>query len=209
MAATLRPVPCLRCGGELPRYAGTGRRREYCGDACRRAGGRLRGHLGADWWHEQAWYPGWAAERARWRGERERERAEASRRAEAEFARERALLDAMPPDVRAGAEQARRAWFERQTHGLQLATARLEADSLNLKYADTLAAFGLAVQLCPAASGRVAKLLWAAASTDSEQEAASMLGKARALAAKGAGETPEAQLSTGELLRRVLGDDGA
>ena len=186
--------PCLRCGGELNRQR-TGRTRDYCSDACRQAGCRLRKLRGPDWWHAQPWYPGWQAEWEEWRAARKRERDEA--------VEERTLLESMPPGVRAGAEAARRASFERNMNALSLATVRLQVEALNAENEDALRAAGLSVELVPAGHGKVAKLLHTAVLTDSEAEAAAMLARARALVASGEGEAVQAAgLSPAEVLRR-------
>lgn len=193
-------LTCRRCGTEI-RQESTGRRRQFCGAACRQAGNRLRAVHGEDWWHRQSWYPAWRDAWDEWN------RAEAAGRAAAKAARERErqLLESMPADVRAGAEAARRARFERGLNQFSLTAARLEADALAAKYEKELAAEGYAIQMLPAGRSRVEHLLWAAASTDSEAEAAAMLAKARTLVASGeASGAPEAQLSVREHLRRMV-----
>jgi hypothetical protein len=123
--------------------------------------------------------------------------------------RERELLDAMPPDVRAGAERARLGRMKGQTRQLQLACLALEIDALSLKYRDALAGQHVAIQVAPVMQGKVGRLLWSAASTDSGHEAAAMLAKARALVASGEADgSPAARLSGAELLRQFLGSAG-
>jgi cell wall assembly regulator SMI1 len=189
---------CLRCGTPLERQP-TGRPRHYCGDACRQAGNRLRAQFGEEWWHTQPWYPAWQAERDARREQRTAEKAAG----EAARARERALLDSMPPDVRAGAEATKRQQMDRQLRQFALAALRLQIDALSMEYEKYLAGEGMAVQLVPASQGKVSKLLWRAVSTDSEHEAAAMLAKARDLVAAGeATGAPGADVSPAELLRR-------
>jgi hypothetical protein len=48
-----RARPCEQCGAQLPRSQVTGRRRDFCSDACRQAnyrarGGRASGTTGAE-----------------------------------------------------------------------------------------------------------------------------------------------------------------
>ena len=130
-AARVRDIrrPCLRCGAHLPPAdpGWGGRPRQFCCDACRKAGQRLRAALGRDWWHHQPWYPDWAAADEReHREQQQRDRAarrevdqqaqairqqQEERRRQAEA--DRKLLEGMPLHVRAGAEAARRAESDR------------------------------------------------------------------------------------------------
>ncbi len=134
--------PCLRCGADLPPPdpGWGGRPRQYCGDGCRKAGQRLRGALGRDWWQQQPRYPAWAAAEERKRREQQ-DRADAERRGRDRQAErpgkqqeekrrqaeeDRKLLESMPPQVRAGVEAARRAEGERARRQLVLMTLRME-----------------------------------------------------------------------------------
>lgn len=192
--------PCLRCGTKLSREP-AGRPRKYCSAACRQAGNRLARLRGGEWWHEQPWYDAWQAERDR----RRQDRAQQAAEAQAERDAHRKLLDSMPPDIRAGAEAARRAEVNRWGDGLALAAARIEIGALAEKYAGPLTRAALAVQLVPAGYGKVAKLLHVAASTDSDAEAAAMLSRARTLVASGDGDgMPQQPRSAAEEIRRFL-----
>ncbi len=211
--------PCLRCGADLPSPDSDwgGRPRQYCGAACRKAGQRLRAALGRDWWQQQPWYPAWAAADQRERQEqkdradaeqRERDRrAEAARQQQEEKRQQaeedRKLLESMPPQVRAGAEAARRAEGERARRQLALMTLRMELELLSEKYATILAGTGQRVQLTGQAS-RTEKLLWAAALAPDDAEAQALFGKARELAAKDPAQRPDAAISTADSLRAFL-----
>jgi hypothetical protein len=204
--------PCLRCGADLPPPdpGWGGRPRRYCGDACRKAGQRLRAALGDDWWQQQPWYPAWAAASERQRQEqrdradaeqRERDRqSEAARQQRRQAEEDRKLLESMPPQVRAGVEAARRAEGKRARRQLALMTLRMELELLSQKYATILAETGQRVQLASQAS-RTGKLLWAAALAPDDAEAQALFAKARELAAKDPAQRPDAAISTADSFR--------
>jgi len=208
--------PCLRCGVDLPSPdpGWGGRPRQYCGDACRKAGQRLRAALGGDWWQHQPWYPSWAAAGQRERQE-QKDRADAGRRergrqAEAirqqveekrrKASEDRKLLENMPPPVRAGVEAARRAEGERARRQFALLALRMDLELLSERHARILAETGQRVQLTGQAS-RVEKLLWADALAPDDAEAQALFAKARELAAKDPGQRPDAAISTADLFR--------
>ena len=204
---------CLRCGADLPSAdpGWGGRPRLYCGDACRKAGQRLRAALGHDWWQHQPWYPAWAAAEERERQDRaDAEQRERGRQAEAvrqqrEEQRRRAegdrkLLESMPPQVRAGVEAARRAESQRAFRQFALMTLGMDLELLSKKHAKTLAATGQRVQLTRQPS-RTEKLLWAAALAHSDAEAQALFAKARELAAKDPAQRPDAAISTADSFR--------
>ena len=203
---------CLRCGKHVS-YPETGRPREYCGDACRQAGARLRRKHGYDWWKQQDWYEPWVAGEAarceRWerdRPERERQAAEQRAKAETERGERRKLLASMPPDVRKAFDEAEaRARRESRQTG-DLAILQIELDILSSKHEDLLRATGRQIRLIDG-SRKMDKLLRSALYSENEAEARAMFAKARALRA--AGDDLDEELSTNELFRKLLGTFGA
>lgn len=198
---------CLRCG-EPVSYPETGRPREYCGDACRQGGARLRRKHGYYWWKRQPWYPIWLAEEAAWHerweaGREERERKQAEERAEAEAARaaKQHLIDSMPDDARKAYKDAERQARRRSMEDMGLVTLRLKLETISLENDELLKKTGHQIQLIDN-SARMDKLLRSALYADNEAEAAAMFAKARQLRAAGndLDETPTAI----ELLTRSL-----
>ncbi len=178
-------LPCLRCGAGKPDHDddGPGRHRLYCGDACRRAGNRLRRKRGSWWYEQQPWYAPWCAEQDRkheeWEAARpERERKEAEKRAEwqRKDAEKRKLAESMPPEVRAAYEAERK----RDRARGRIRLLQLDLDKLQGKYQEDLSALNMHIQLMRG-SVRAEKALWAAALATNEHEAQALFAKARQL----------------------------
>jgi hypothetical protein len=209
----------LRCGADLPPADPVwgGRPRQYCGDRCRKAGQRLRAARGGDWWRAQPWYHAWAAaEEGQRRDQHDRDAAterERDQHAQAQWQQreqqrrraddERAMLESMPPHVRAGAEAARQAAAERSWHRFTLMTLQMDIELLSQKHARTLARTGQQVQLTRR-PGKIDKLLWAAALAPGDAEAHALLAKARELAAKDPAQRPDAAIGTTQWLQEFL-----
>lgn len=205
---------CLRCGASISGLTDDpGRPRQYCGDACRKAGQRLRERHGPHWWKQQPWYPDWVAAKVAWHEEWEAGRPERERKAAEERAgrdRQRAereqLVASMPPDVRRAYEQAEAKGRRESLERVALNTLRLKLDTLASEHADLLRATGHQIRLTNE-SRKIEKLLRAALYAQSETEAMALFAKARALRA--AGEDLDEPLTGMDLLRTALGDLGA
>ncbi|MGH3550504.1 MAG: hypothetical protein ACRDQU_20770 [Pseudonocardiaceae bacterium] len=201
---------CLRCGERII-FAGMGRPRRYCGDTCRQAGHRLRRRHGYGWWRDQPWYPDWRAEYERERAERpkrleaERLHREAQRREREEH---EAVVAAMPPVVRQGYEEARRAENARWRAQMAKSTLELALATFKLSHEKTLAETGMTVVMLHG-SKRVEKLLWAAVQTGNEAEAAALFAKARQIVAAGELTAAELPADPDEELRRIFRQETA
>lgn len=202
---------CLRCGERIS-YPETGRPREYCGDACRQAGARLRRKHGWYWWKHQPWYAPWAAERVAWHEQWERDRPEREREAQAEREQaeakreeRRALLASMPPDVRRAFDEAEDQARRRSRQDTDLTILRMELETISLRHEELLRATGHQVRLVDM-SRKIEKLLRSALYAENDDEAAAMFAGARRLRA--AGEDLDEMLAGRDLFRKLIGDLG-
>jgi hypothetical protein len=203
---------CLRCGASIDGYPDTGRGREYCGDACRQAGARLRRKHGWYWWRQQPWYQPWVAERAarheQWERDRpERERKTAEDRAERERKAEekRRLIDSMPPDVRKSYEAAKDSAYRKSLENTKLQTLQMELINLSHEHEELLRATGHQIRLIDM-SRKIEKLLRSALYAENEDEAQAMFDKARKLRA--AGEDLDEAPTVTQLLNSFMRDFG-
>jgi hypothetical protein len=200
---------CLRCGEHIC-YPETGRPREYCGDACRQAGARLRRKHGCYWWKQQPWYPGWLADEKTRHEKWERERPERERQAE-EARQERARADAeearligsMPPDIRKSYEAAKADARRRRAEKTDLAILRMRLETIALENEDLLGTTGYQIRLIDM-SRKMDKLLRSALYAENEHEAAALFAKARQLRA--AGEDLDEEPAVMDLLSGWLRD---
>lgn len=173
---------CLTCGQNTD-DAETGRPREYCSDACRQSGYRLRRREGPDWWQSRPWHAAAAL------ADQERRERTAQERAERAAAEQRRAewLSAMPPQVRAGVLQAEQAKLAAKSELFNRAHARLQRQerALNLRFMQAIGTqprtLGKVALLDPVDDERMEKLLNRAVVTDSDDEAAACLVKARSL----------------------------
>jgi hypothetical protein len=91
------------------------------------------------------------------------------------------------------------------TYQIQLARVKVTVEKMNKKYAAALEDLGVTVQVVPARRGEIDRFLWAAASADSESEAAVMLSRARSLVGEEGPGLAEAVMSPADTLQRSLG----
>lgn len=177
---------CLTCGEQV-QVEETGRSRRYCSDACRQRGYRLRRREGPNWWRSRPWHPEAAREEAERQAKYARQAAERKATDQREQQARAVRLAAMPPHVREGVMRAQREQSEQYWRTFDREMGRLQRRERGIgqrffeRVGATAHQMGKVVALDPVDDERVEKLMNRAVATNSDDEAAACLAKARAI----------------------------